>query len=96
MCLCQLALLGMALVEQWLDLQSLHQDMAAADEEEWQEMARGCWPFQRLSDQLLVDCLCPTWEVRHGAALALRELLSFQAGSAAVVAPVQPTPSGRS
>ncbi|PNH08544.1 TATA-binding protein-associated factor [Tetrabaena socialis] len=57
-------------------------------------VAEGGWPFQRLGDQLVVDSLDPVWEVRHGAALALRELLRAHAGAAAVEAPLGAVPSG--
>lgn len=71
------------------------QEARAADVGEgWPEVMDGCWPFQRVADQLIVDCLDPSWETRHGAALALREILSCQAASAAVVGPVDDTPSG--
>ena len=65
-----------------------------ASGEEWQEVTGGGWPFQAVADHLVVDCLNPAWETRHGAALALREILSCQAASAAVVAPVDDSPSG--
>lgn len=34
-----------------------------------------CWPFEGLSDELAHDLFDPQWEVRHGAAAALREIL---------------------
>ncbi len=54
----------------------------------------GGWPFQRLCDRLTVDMLDPAWEVRHGACLALREVLGAQAAAAAVQAPVGSQPAG--
>ncbi|OLL25489.1 putative helicase mot1, partial [Neolecta irregularis DAH-3] len=33
------------------------------------------WPFEGLLDILLVDLFDPRWEIRHGAALGLRQLL---------------------
>lgn len=57
-------------------------------------MTDGRWPFQGVADQLVVDCLDPAWETRHGAALALREILGCQAASAAVAGPVDDSPSG--
>ena len=33
------------------------------------------WPYERLCDFLKVDLLDPKWETRHGAALALREVV---------------------
>lgn len=53
------------------------------------------WPFQRLCDQLCMDVLHPQWEVRHGAAAALREVLTAQAGAAGVHAPLSDDPSGK-
>lgn len=71
---------------------------AAAAEEaeaEWADILQGGrWPFQSLCDQLCVDVLHPCWEVRHGAALALREVLRSQAGAAGVHAPVAAQPGG--
>ena len=61
---------------------------------QWQAALSGHWPFQQLSDQLLIDILHPRWEVRHGAALALREILSTQGSSAAVFAPLADPPGG--
>lgn len=56
----------------------------------------GCrWPFQALCDQLCLDVLHPLWEVRHGAAVALREVLSTHAAAAGVHAPLSAEPSGR-
>eukprot|EP00887_Chlorella_sp_A99_P001519 scaffold8.g1519.t1 len=59
-----------------------------AHEQEWQEVLAGKWPFQALCDQLCLDVLHPQWEVRHGAAVGLREVLLSQAGAAGVHAPV--------
>jgi hypothetical protein len=67
---------------------------AVAGEEDGQDVTDGQWPFQGVADHLVVDCLDPAWEVRHGATLALREILSCQAASAAVVGPVDDAPSG--
>ncbi|KAI9209494.1 uncharacterized protein BJ171DRAFT_487176 [Polychytrium aggregatum] len=33
------------------------------------------WPFEGLCEQLLLDLFSPTWEVRHGAAIGLREII---------------------
>ncbi|KAG2490891.1 hypothetical protein HYH03_010808 [Edaphochlamys debaryana] len=63
-------------------------------DEEVQHVSEGGWPFQRLADQLVVDSLDPVWEVRHGAALALRELLRAQAAAAGVEAPLDSVPTG--
>jgi len=56
-------------------------------EEEWEKILAGSWPFQHLCNALCVDLLHPVWEVRHGAALGLREVLKSQAGCAHVTAP---------
>jgi TATA-binding protein-associated factor len=62
---------------------------------QWKRIEQeGGWPFQRLCDRLTLDMLDPTWEVRHGACLALREVLAAQAAAAAVQAPVSKLPSG--
>lgn len=65
-----------------------------SDESEWTAILKGAWPFQRLCDQLCVDVLDPVWEVRHGAAVALREVLRVQAGGAGVEAPMADEVSG--
>jgi len=67
---------------------------AEALETQWQAILSGHWPFQSLCDQLCVDLLHPMWEVRHGAATALREILSTQARSAGVIAPLEDPPGG--
>ena len=33
------------------------------------------WPFERMSEFLMVDLFDPSWEIRHGAALGLREVI---------------------
>ncbi|KAK9916950.1 hypothetical protein WJX75_009151 [Coccomyxa subellipsoidea] len=70
---------------------------AAAAEETaaaWQDIISGRWPFAALCDQMCVDVLSPAWEVRHGAAVALREVLRSHAGSAGVDAAILAEPSG--
>ena len=42
------------------------------------EVEHGLWIWDGLVKILEVDLFSPTWEVRHGAALALRELLKVQ------------------
>lgn len=64
--------------------------------EEAPDLVSGRWPFQSVADRLVLDCLDPTWETRHGAALALREILSCQAFSAAVHGPIEEEPTGNS
>lgn len=68
---------------------------AEAAEAEWAAVLQGGrWPFQSLCDQLCMDALHPCWEVRHGAALALREVLRRQAGAAGVAAAPAANPGG--
>lgn len=68
---------------------------AAEDAEAWQDIAGGQWPFQALCEQLCLDLLHPVWEARHGAGVALREVLRSQAACAGVCAPLAPDqPSG--
>lgn len=70
-------------------------DAAAEDDvEEWKQIEQGAWPFQRLCNQLCIDILDPCWEVRHGAAVALRGILRTHAACACVDAPVDGTTSG--
>lgn len=40
------------------------------------------WPFEALCEQLCLDLFSPFWEVRHGAGLALREVLKSQGSGA--------------
>lgn len=82
----------MSAVEYCLCMQE-SQENPPAEEEDLQAQDSGQWLFQHVADQMLVDCLNSSWEVRHGAALGLREILSFQACSAAVVVPT-PDPPG--
>ena len=63
-------------------------------EKAWQAVLAGEWPFQSMCDRLLMDLLHPIWEIRHGAALGLREILRSQAGSAGVFAPLGDAPGG--
>ena len=42
------------------------------------EVEPGQWVWDGLVKILEVDLFSPAWEVRHGAAMALRELLKFQ------------------
>ncbi|KAJ3392307.1 TATA-binding protein-associated factor mot1 [Lobulomyces angularis] len=46
------------------------------------------WPFEGLAEQLCLDLFAPNWEVRHGAAIGLREVLKLQgSGAGKVVGP---------
>jgi TATA-binding protein-associated factor len=40
------------------------------------------WPFENFCDQLCQDLFSPSWEVRHGAATALREVVRVHGGGA--------------
>lgn len=42
------------------------------------EVQHGHWVWDGLVKILEVDLFSPAWEVRHGAAMALRELLKLQ------------------
>ena len=55
----------------------------------------GRWPFLSVFERLMRDAKHPVWEVRHGAVLGLRELLSCHASCAGVeVILVPDIPSG--
>ncbi|KAF2160445.1 hypothetical protein M409DRAFT_29068 [Zasmidium cellare ATCC 36951] len=40
------------------------------------------WPFERLCEFLTVDLFDPSWEIRHGAAMGLREIVRVHGGGA--------------
>lgn len=40
------------------------------------------WPYERLCDFLKVDLFDPSWEIRHGAAMGLREVTRVHGGGA--------------
>lgn len=40
------------------------------------------WPFEHMCDFLMMDIFDPNWEVRHGAAVGLRELVRVQGAGA--------------
>ncbi len=68
---------------------------AAEDDDAWRDITRGAWPLQRLAEQLCLDAVHACWESRHGAAVALREVLRSHAACAAVRAPLaSEQPSG--
>jgi hypothetical protein len=72
-------------------------DPAAASraaEAEWEAIQAGGWPFQSLCDALCADLVSPRWELRHGCAMALREVLRSHACAASVRAPLSGEPSG--
>ncbi|KAG1688012.1 TATA-binding protein-associated factor 172 [Nymphon striatum] len=41
----------------------------------WEENT--CWPFESFCDQLCQDLFSPSWETRHGASTALREVIKI-------------------
>ena len=49
------------------------------DEDEAQEIEAGSWPFTRTCEFLAFSLFSSRWEDRHGAAVALREILRYQA-----------------
>lgn len=40
------------------------------------------WPFERLCELLLVDLFDPNWEIRHGAAMGIREVIRIHGAGA--------------
>jgi TATA-binding protein-associated factor len=40
------------------------------------------WPYERMCEFLMVDLFDPNWEIRHGAAMGLREVLRVQGSGA--------------
>ncbi|KAF8470536.1 putative TBP associated factor [Kalaharituber pfeilii] len=40
------------------------------------------WPFERLCELLLVDLFDPNWEIRHGAAMGIREVVRVHGAGA--------------
>ncbi|ORZ33534.1 hypothetical protein BCR44DRAFT_1438168 [Catenaria anguillulae PL171] len=46
------------------------------------------WPFQSLCDVLYHDLLDPAWEVRHGAAMGIRETVKVQGRLAGTLSPL--------
>lgn len=46
------------------------------------EEAGNGWPFERLCEFLTVDMFDPAWEIRHGAAMGLREIVRVHGGGA--------------
>ncbi|KAI5064208.1 hypothetical protein GOP47_0020878 [Adiantum capillus-veneris] len=57
---------------------------AVVDEDIVGQTCDGHWPFCNFVEQLLHDIFDSVWEVRHGSMMALREILSIQAGAAAI------------
>ena len=51
--------------------------LVADEEEEGKE-----WPFERLCEFLTVDLFDTTWEIRHGAAMGLREIVRVHGAGA--------------
>lgn len=69
-------------------------DPKAASSSKALEVKSGYWPWDGVVKLLEVDLFSVAWEVRHGAALALRELLKFQGkcggmrGSISIATPI--------
>ncbi|KAL3681420.1 hypothetical protein R1sor_024376 [Riccia sorocarpa] len=61
---------------------------AVLDDDSPEPDGDGRWPFAYFVDLLLHDMFDSVWEIRHGSIMALREILSTQAASAAVTAPI--------
>lgn len=61
---------------------------------QWNSILQGDWPFQKFCDQACVEILDSSWEVRHGAAMALREVLRSQAGAAGICIKLTDEPTG--
>ncbi|KAG6504315.1 hypothetical protein ZIOFF_036646 [Zingiber officinale] len=59
------------------------------DEDNLDRGQGGSWPFRSYVDQLVHDIFDPIWEVRHGAMMALREILTHQGSCAGVYHPNQ-------
>jgi len=51
-------------------------------ESELEEGVSMGWPFERLCELLIVDMFDHSWEVRHGAAMGLREVVKIHAAGA--------------
>lgn len=49
------------------------------------------WPFSTIVEALKVDVLHPSWEVRHGALMALREIVKTQGGAGGALAGPPPS-----
>lgn len=71
------------------DAQDTNKDStdAVVDEDNVEHDGSGRWPFIHYVDQLLHDMFDPIWEVRHGAIMALREILTHQGSCAGVFFP---------
>ncbi|KAJ4974502.1 hypothetical protein NE237_007676 [Protea cynaroides] len=57
---------------------------APLDEDGFENDGDGRWPFHNFVEQLILDVFDPSWEVRHGSIMALREILTHQGSSAGV------------
>ncbi|KAG6551134.1 hypothetical protein Mapa_007369 [Marchantia paleacea] len=60
---------------------------AVLDDDSPEPEGDGRWPFGHFVELLIHDMFDTVWEIRHGSIMALREILSTQAASAAVVTP---------
>jgi TATA-binding protein-associated factor len=50
----------------------------AAEQSKALQVQLGAWPWEGLVKILQVDLYSPAWEARHGAAMALRDILRSQ------------------
>lgn len=55
------------------------------------EVPQGSWVWGGVVSLLEVDLFSPTWETRHGAAMALRELLKTHGASGGMKGELLPT-----
>ncbi|KAK1266024.1 Chromatin structure-remodeling complex protein SYD [Acorus gramineus] len=62
-------------------------DAVIDDGDNVEQDGSGGWPFFNFVEQLIHDMFDPIWEVRHGAIMALREILTHQGGCAGVFLP---------
>lgn len=44
------------------------------------------WPFNSFCEQLVTDLFSPRWETRHGAAVGLREIITYHGKGAGKMA----------
>ncbi|KAJ8513513.1 hypothetical protein OPV22_003947 [Ensete ventricosum] len=73
----------------WSDTSFSNKDLADTilDEDGSEHDQNGRWPFHHFVEQLVHDIFDPIWEVRHGAMMALREILTHHGSCAGVYFP---------
>ncbi|CAL9077601.1 TATA-binding protein-associated factor BTAF1 isoform X2 [Musa acuminata AAA Group] len=73
----------------WSDTSFSNKDLADTilDEDSSENDQNGRWPFHHYVEQLVHDIFDPIWEVRHGAMMALREILTHHGSCAGVYFP---------